>query len=172
MILCYAEGLKDNVNKDEDKKNFYCSVIIDEAEKMDKLVKALLNLSQFESGFYCLERTAFNLSALLDDTRIKYQSILREKEITLHVEEPAVLPVYANILRIEQLLVNFLNNDIDHADYEKILNISVEPAKSTNKTRINVFDTGRYIPEESLGHLWLTFYKVDNSRTRELAAMA
>ncbi|WP_232294201.1 sensor histidine kinase [Syntrophaceticus schinkii] len=63
LIQGYAEGLKLNINEDEENKNYYCDVIMDEASKMNRLVKELLDLSQIESGSFKLDKTAFNLSS-------------------------------------------------------------------------------------------------------------
>ncbi len=166
LILGYAEGLKENVNRDEESKNYYCSVIIDEAEKMDKLVKDLLNLSQIESGFFHLERTDFNLSSLLDDILLKYQAVLMEKNINLEIEKDSLILVNGDMLRIEQIIVNLLNNAIDHAENMNLIKISIVQDK--DKIRVNIYNTGKHIPENSLNNIWLSFYKVDQARTRDL----
>ena len=50
LIQGYAEGLQDNINDDEESRQFYCDVIIDEAGKMNQMVKKLLTLNQLEFG--------------------------------------------------------------------------------------------------------------------------
>ncbi|CUH95040.1 hypothetical protein P22_1109 [Propionispora sp. 2/2-37] len=165
LILGYAEGLKENVAKDEDSRNFYSSVIIDEAGKMDKLVKDLLNLSQIESGFFPLTQTDFDLSALLNDFASKYQTLFQEKNITLEMNLPDSRIVHGDSLRIEQVLTNLLTNAIDHTDANKQVKISIQDVD--DKVRIFVFNSGKPIPEESFDKLWTSFYKVDKSRSRE-----
>jgi len=164
LILGYAEGLKENIAQDEKNKNYYCCVIMDEAEKMDKLVKDLLNLSQIESGFYQLKKSDFNLSVLLSDISLKYLTILAEKDITLIIDKK-VCWVNGDILRIEQVLLNLLNNAIEHAQFTKTINIFVENRENCN--RVFVYNSGRQIPEESLDKIWTSFYKVDRARTRD-----
>jgi signal transduction histidine kinase len=166
LILGYAEGLRENVAHDEDSKNYYCSVIVDEAEKMDHLVKDLLDLSQIESGYFRLEKTNFDLSLLLDDIAAKYQGMLQERNIRLTIEKEAPVLATGDELRIEQVIVNLLNNAIDHAENMKIIQISIIQGK--NKLRICIDNTGKHIPDDSLNNLWLSFYKVDNARTRGL----
>lgn len=166
LILGYAEGLKENINRDEENKNYYCSVIIDEAEKMAKLVKDLLNLSQIESGFFHLEKADFNLSALLDDILLKYQSVLGEKNIHLSVEKAPVVMANGDMLRIEQVVINLLNNAIDHVEGTQVIRINV--TQDRGKIRMNIYNTGKHIPENSLTSIWLSFYKVDPARTRSL----
>lgn len=164
LILGYAEGLKENIAQDEESKNYYCSVIIDEAERMDKLVKDLLNLSQIESGFYQLNKSDFDLSLLLHDITLKYLTILAEKGITLEIAKQPCL-VNGDILRIEQVLLNLFNNAIDHAEFTKTIKIFVE--RIEDHYRVFIYNSGRQIPSESLDKIWTSFYKVDKARTRE-----
>jgi signal transduction histidine kinase len=165
LILGYAEGLKENIVRDAKGKNYYCSIIIDEAEKMDKLVKDLLNLSQIESGLFQLNRIDFDLLALLRDIIKKYQTILENKEITLEIESTANFYVNGDILRIEQVLLNIFTNAIYHSDFTKLIRIEVND--TGKKIKVTIFNSGHPIPGESLEKLWTSFYKVDKARTRE-----
>ena len=165
LILGYAEGLKENVANDEENKNYYCSVIMDEAEKMNKLVKDLLNLSQFESGLFQLTRTDFDLSLLLNRVVQKYQNVLTEKKITREKALPENCLVNGDILRIEQVLFNFLNNAIIHTELTKTIKLFVK--RKGHHIQIFVYNSGRPIPKESLEKIWISFYKIDKARTRE-----
>ena len=166
LILGYAEGLKENVVQESADREYYCSVIMDEAEKMDRLVRDLLKLSQIEAGVFQLNPTAFSLSALLDEMVQKFQPVLAEKAIALEREDQLDCNVYADRLRVEQILTNYLNNAIDHTGGEKRIRLSVAPADSAH-VRIFVANSGQPIPEESLAKIWTSFYKVDKARTRE-----
>lgn len=166
LILGYAEGLKENVAADEDSRNYYCSVVMDEAGKMDKLIQDLLNLSQMESGYFHLERTNFDLALLLDAVLLKYQGIFSEKDITVEIEKAPALWVNGDVLRIEQVLVNFLNNAIDYVEDKRIIRVST--VERTDTYRVCVYNSGKPVPEDCLKELWLSFYKVDKARTRDL----
>jgi two-component system sensor histidine kinase VanS len=165
LILGYAEGLKENVADDADSRNYYCSVIIDEAAKMDKLIKDLLDLSQVESGFFRMQRTDFDLSPLIDDLLLKYRARLADKGISLVVEKAPPILVSGDELRVEQAIINLLNNAIDHADNEKLIRLTV--AEGPDKIRLSLFNTGKQIAADCLDNLWLSFYKTDQARTRE-----
>jgi len=165
LILGYAEGLRENVARDEDSKNYYCSVIIDEAEKMDKLVKDLLNLSQIESGFFQLNKNNFDLTLLLHDIALKYSTILTEKKILLEMANVEPYSVHGDELRIEQVLLNPFTNAIDHVEFLRTIRIWVQG--TGEKVRVFIYNSGRPIPEESLEKIWTSFYKVDKARTRE-----
>lgn len=164
LIQGYAEGLKLNVNEDEENKDFYCEVIMDETNKMNRLVKDLLDLSQIESGYLKPEKTIFDISSLVDRVLDKYRPILAEKGIRVEFQTAENMAAVGDVVRIEQVLVNYINNAINHVDDNKSIVITVEPRD--NKTRISVFNSGKSIPEDSLDRIWTSFYKVDTARTR------
>jgi len=164
VIQGYAEGLVSNVAESEDDRKFYCDVIMKETDKMNKLVKDLLNLSQIESGYFHIEKTEFNLTSLIEYVLNKYKSTFAEKNIEIQFELGESYIVCGDMVRIEQILTNYLNNAINHVDSNKIIKISQIVNK--DKIKISVFNSGKHIPEESLEKIWTSFYKVDKARTR------
>lgn len=165
LIQGYAEGLKVNVNDDEENKNFYCDVIVDEACKMNKLVKQLLELSQIQSGELILDRSDFKILNLIEQVVKKNDLIFKEKGISLSIEKSVDVMVNADYDRIEQIFSNYLNNAINHADNHRIIRVSVNTAGS--KCVVLVYNSGQNINEEHLEKIWTSFYKIDKSRTRE-----
>lgn len=165
LIQGYSEGLQLNVNEDEENKNYYCEVIIDEAQKMDKLVKNLLNLSQIEAGYVELDISDFDISETIE-TIVKRNSILlKDKAIEVILDLDTHIPVKGDFAKIEQVLLNYFNNAINHLENDKVIKISHR--KIEHKSRISVFNSGNHIPEESLTKIWISFYKVDKARTRD-----
>ncbi|HWR40196.1 MAG TPA: HAMP domain-containing sensor histidine kinase [Patescibacteria group bacterium] len=165
LILGYAEGLRENVAADEESRNFYCGVIIDEASKMDHLVKDLLNLSQIESGLFQLNRSDFDLAATLQAMVLKYQNMLKDKGVTVELQVAENTLVNGDVLRISQVLSNLFDNAITHAETDKTVKISV--VLNEENTRVQFYNSGKPIPEESLEKIWTSFYKVDAARTRK-----
>lgn len=164
LIQGYAEGLKVNVVEDQSEKEFYCSVIIDEANKMNKLVKELLDLSQVEAGVFRLEKTQFDLSVLLDRVIAKYKPIFEEKQVCLEISKADSILVHADSIRTEQILTNYINNALNHLDSSRLL--KVEAAVLANKIRVSVINSGEPIPDVDLDRIFTSFYKVDRARTR------
>lgn len=165
LIQGYAEGLISNVNESEEDKNFYCDVIMEETMKMNKLVRDLLNLSQIESGYFQIDKSEFDITHLINYILTKYKSIFTEKNVKVETElfgESCI--VYGDMVRIEQVLTNYINNAINHVDENRIIKIT--SSIDSNKVRVNVFNTGKHIPEDSIKKLWNSFYKVDKARTR------
>lgn len=164
LIQGYAEGLKVNVVENEEDKEFYCNVIIDEANKMNRLVKGLLDLSQVEAEVFTLEKVAFDLSLLLDNIMAKYKPIFEEKEVQLGVNKPDELLVNADITRTEQILTNYLNNALDHMDERRIIELEAKIVE--DKAHIAVYNSGEPIPDQALHKIFTSFYKLDQARTR------
>jgi signal transduction histidine kinase len=165
LIQGYADGLKANISTDEDRKNFYCDVIMDEAEKLNILVKDLLDLSQIQSGVFNISRCNFSLTDLVKEIGAKFGPDLLKKEINLNMQTEENLLVNADPVRIEQVLVNYLNNAVNHVDEKKEINITA--VRQGRKARIAVYNSGRHIPEKEMEKIWTSFYKVDKARTRE-----
>ncbi|AGF54520.1 signal transduction histidine kinase [Clostridium saccharoperbutylacetonicum] len=164
LIQGYADGLKANVATDEYKRNFYCDVIMEETEKMNMLIKDLLDLSKMQSGFFSVNKTNFNVSFLIKSIVSKYDYIFKEKNICMKVAVEEELIGEADPIRIEQIIVNFMNNAIEHIDDKKIIKLSIN--LKGNKIRVSVFNSGLPIPEESIDKIWSSFYKIDKARTR------
>ena len=164
VIQGYAEGLVSNVAESEEDRKFYCDVIMKETDKMNKLVKDLLNLSQIESGYFHIEKTEFNLTSLIEYVLNKYKSNVAEKNIEIQFELGESYIVCGDMVRIEQILTNYINNAINHVDNNRIIKINQIVDK--DKIKISVFNSGKHIPEEYIEKIWTSFYKVDKARTR------
>jgi two-component system sensor histidine kinase VanS len=165
LIQGYAEGLKVNVIDDAASKNFYCDVIMDEAAKMNRLVKQLLELAKLESGSLPLERENFDLGKLLEQVLKRNQLLFKETQARLETDLAATIYVNGDIDLIEQVVNNYLSNALNHVSGAKLIRVSSE--LNGTKLRIKVFNSGTPIPEESLAKIWSSFYKVDKARTRE-----
>lgn len=164
LIQGYAEGLKLNVNEDEKNKNFYCDVIMDESDKMNRLVKDLLNLSQIEAGSLKLDKTQFDAFSFVDSVLEKFRPLLTEKGIALEFDKHEPVTVCGDIGRLEQVLVNYLSNALNHVDDKKLIRVDTILCK--DKVRISVYNSGQPIQDEALGKIWTSFYKADKARTR------
>ncbi len=164
LIQGYAEGLK-KVGHREAKREYYCNVIMSESEKMDKLIKDLLDLAQIESGMFGVKSQPFNIVTLTEDALYKFQPIFEHREINVTVNFPEALTVIADPGRTEQVIANYLNNAIDHLDANNEITVTV--SEEDNAARISVYNSGGQIPEDSIDKVWVSFYKADESRARE-----
>ena len=170
LIQGYAEGLVEGINDDDiESRNFYCEVIIDEAGKMNTMVKKLLDLNQLEFGKDVVTMERFDITALIRNFIASAEILISQNEVKVRLEEPEPIYVWADEFKTEEIIRNFLSNAMNHVSGDRIIEIKYQliEQESANKVRIRVFNTGEPIPEESLAHIWEKFYKVDKARTRE-----
>ena len=170
LIQGYAEGLSEGVNDDPESRSFYCEVIVDEASRMNNMVKKLLTLNQLEFGNDVVAMERFDVTALVKNYVQSAGILTRQNEITVRMEEYGPVYVWGDVYKTEEVFTNYFSNAVNHClavdkDSGKIIVISLE--QRDGKVRIGVFNTGQPIPEESVPHLWEKFYKVDKARTRE-----
>ena len=166
LIQGYAEGLKDNINEDDpESREFYCDVIIDEAGKMNRMVKQLLNLNQLESGQDSVMVEHFDITALVRGVVEKLNILIQQKEANVEIEGEKSLYVWADEFKIEEVVTNFFTNALNHLEGEKRIQIRI--SRQGKQARVSVFNTGTPIPEEDIDNIWKKFYKVDKARTRE-----
>ncbi len=170
LIQGYSEGLLENVNTDDESRKFYAEVILDETNKMDKLVKELLELMKLEYGKREFNDTTFNIVELEKEVIRKSQMMIDEKQVEIKLETPDEINVVADDFYIEQVVTNYFTNAIKHVEEvngKKQIRIENVVDVERNKVRVKVFNTGEQIPEEHINRIWNRFYKVDKSRNRK-----
>ena len=165
LVQGYAEGLKDNINDDEESRNFYCEVIMDEAAKMNQMVKKLLTLNQLEFGNDQIAMERFDIVSLIHGVIQSSDILIKQKEGTILFDSSEPVYVWGDEFKIEEVVTNYLTNALNHLDYDKKIEIKVH--QENGIVRTSVFNTGNPIPEEDIDKIWIKFYKVDKARTRE-----
>ena len=169
LIQGYSEGLLENVNTDEESRKFYAEVILDETNKMDKLVKQLLELMKLEYGKRQFNDKKFNIVEVEKEVVRKSKVMLEEKKVKIEFNLSEEINVFADDFYIEQVISNYITNAIKHVkeiDGKKVISIVNEVNIEKNKVRVKIFNTGENIAEEHINRIWNRFYKVDESRNR------
>ena len=165
LIQGYAEGLKENISDDPESKDFYCEVIMDEADKMNSMVKKLLALNELEFGTDQINFERFDIVELMRNINASSNILLQQNNVQLHFDFEQPIYVWADEFMIEEVYTNYLTNAIHYAPDGGNVIVSME--NKDQLIRINVFNEGNPIPEEELSKIWIKFYKVDKARTRE-----
>ncbi|MCF7924700.1 MAG: HAMP domain-containing histidine kinase [Candidatus Izimaplasma sp.] len=163
LIMGYTEALKLEDVKEEDRLA-YLEIIIDETNKMNKLVREMLNISQIERGIITINKTEFSVKTLVDKTVKLFSLIFKEHNINLNIDVED-MKIVSDFEQLQTVLINFLNNSINHIKEPKRLTIKSEIV-SNSKIRLFINNTGEKIAEEDMENLWESFYKVDKARTR------
>ena len=169
LIQGYAEGLKDDISEGPEEKEFYCDVIIDEARKMNDMVRKLLTLNQLEFGKDTITMERFDLYELICNYLHSAEILFQQNQITLNLMPSQPIFVWADELKIEEVFMNYISNAINHVkeNVDGIKEIKISFQINDESIRVMVYNTGDNIPTESLLRLWDKFYKVDKARTRE-----
>lgn len=165
LIQGYAEGLKDGINEDEESREYYCEVIVDEAQKMNDMVKKLLSLNEVEFGQENIQMERFDVVELIEGLAQSFSLMIAQKQGELRLKAEGPIYVWSDELKIEEVLTNYISNACNHLEGKRIIEIKAQ--QIGEKVRISVFNTGKQIPEEDKDRIWEKFYKVDKAHTRE-----
>ncbi len=165
LIQGYAEGLKEGINDDPENREFYCDVIMDEADKMNRMVRNLLTLNQLEFGNDEVEFKRFDLVGLVKGVIASCEILVQQAEAVIDFIADESVYVWADEFKTEQVVRNYLTNAIHHVGNER--RIEVRIVQDEDKARVSVFNSGNPIPDEDVPKLWDKFYKVDKAHTRE-----
>ena len=165
VIQGYAEGLADDVADDPESRKYYADVIVDEASKMNTMVRQLLALNQLEYGENNMNPERVYLNELISSVVSANEILASQNNVTIKVSDFEDTYVLTDEFFTEQVLTNYLTNAIHYAKNEKVISIKV--TDQDKDVRVSVFNTGDPIPADALDHIWEKFYKVDAARTRE-----
>ncbi|SHJ93218.1 ATP-binding protein [Paramaledivibacter caminithermalis] len=166
-IKSYTETLLDGMLDDRTISEQFLKVVNSEADRMTRLVRDLLQLSNFDNN-----KTKFNivnndLVQLINQTVIKLGITAKNKNQRLEfVTDCEELITCFDFDRIEQVLLNIVSNAIKYTEDNGKISIYLE--KKDYEALITVKDTGIGIPKEDLPRIFERFYRVDKARSREL----
>lgn len=165
IIQGYAEALQDNVADSEVERRECVDGIVEEAGRLSRLVSDLLDLRRIESGQESIDVYQFEAAPVLKRSVDKMKSLAEKKNIGLSLNVADNLPpLRANPDRLEQVMINLIENAVRFTPPGGSVHVGAEPADGF--AWISVADSGPGIPEQELDLIWERFYKVDKSRVR------
>jgi heavy metal sensor kinase len=144
---------------------------MEDIEKLSSIVRALLLLSQAESGQVVLQKSPVDLGEVVRDLVDQFQIPAEEKDVRLTAEIEPCAPVEADHTQIERLLSNLLSNAVKYTPKAGSVRVIVGPAREPGWTKISVEDTGVGIPAENLPHIFDRFYRVRNAQTNAIQGL-
>jgi signal transduction histidine kinase len=159
----YSEALLVGMVKSSKEKERYLQIIHREANRMERLVGDLLDLSRLDSEDFRLELRPIPLAQLVEDCLQKYLPKLQEKGLGISWELDPDIIVYADEDRIEQVIQNIIDNSINYTERGSI---KVLLFKHENGCILSINDTGVGIPKEDLPKVTQRFFRVNKARTR------
>lgn len=164
LIQGYAEGLKEIAGDDPESTAYYCDVIADEADKMNRMVKKLTTLNQLEFGEDGLMIESFDIMDMIRSLVRGSKKMQEEHHAEVSVEGPESCMVEGDAFKIEEVVNNYYSNAMNHLEDPYRIDIRLDDLGPN--VRISVKNTGEHIPEDELSKIWIKFHKVDKARTR------
>ena len=166
LIQGYAEGLRDGICQNKEEINDYLDVILDEAGRMNKMVKSFMTLNELEQGIGGVELERFDIVQLINNYLNNTHILLMDNRVKIIKDMPEKLYVWGDEFKTEEVLMNYISNAIHHIKgIDKYIKVTV--VKKENQVKIYIFNTGEHIEEEHINNLWEKFYKTDKARSRE-----
>lgn len=168
LIQGYAEGLKEGITDDPESMEFYCDVIMDEANKMNTMVKRLLTLNQIEFGNDEPEMERFDINELIASVADANAIRAGQKNMSIVFDNRNEYNfVWADEYKTEEVLTNYISNALNHCDGKRAIEVRTEKSENGGTITVTVYNSGKNIDDEDLERIWEKFYKTDKARTRE-----
>ena len=163
MIKAYSEMIRDLSGDNKEKREEHLNVIIEETDRLTRLVSDMMDLSKIESGFASLTKTIFNLGDVVKKI-VNGFDIIQDENCSIKVDIANDTYVLADKTKIEQVVYNLVNNAINHSGENKKIHIKV--VNVAKRVKFFVEDNGPGISKEDLPNIWNRYYKASNTFKR------
>ncbi len=164
-INAYAEMLVDGEAQNVEMLNQFCSVIQTQAQRLNRLIEDILNISRIESGLTKINKEPLSVAILIRDGAEMIESYAREKNITIDVQTSIICDqVHADKDMIDQVIANLLSNAVKYTPPGGTVEIGIDVNEAEHLVRVTVADTGVGIPPEDLEHVFDKFYRVEANK--------
>jgi len=160
-ITAYAEMLVDGEVEDEKARKDFLAVIQEQAQRLNRMIENLLNISRIESGLMKVNKEPLSLTVLIHQVVRTLKSYAAEKNIELVEQSPIVCSqVYADGDMITQVLINLLGNAIKYTPVGGSVKLRTEVDEAGGTANVTVTDTGHGIDEKEIAHVFDKFYRI------------
>jgi two-component system phosphate regulon sensor histidine kinase PhoR len=166
-IAAYSEMLVDGEAKDESMRKEFYSVIQDQAQRLNRLIENILNISRIESGLIKIEKEPVSLTILIEEQLQMIKSYAEEKNIAVRGQKPIVFDqVYVDRDMMTQVILNLLSNAIKYTPSGGSVQIGTEVDENEGLVRVTVTDTGTGILPEDIKHVFDKFYRAGSNKEK------
>ncbi|WP_406241770.1 sensor histidine kinase [Tissierella carlieri] len=164
LIKSYAEMIRDISGNNPEKRQSHVDVIIDESDRLTRLVNDILDLSKIEADLNQIDYKEFNIVRTTKEI-LKRFLILEEKDgFIFRLNCNDEIKVYGDEKKIEQVIYNLIGNAVNFTGDNKLVFINIKNVGDFVKYEVK--DTGKGIPEEELNHIWDRYYMVGKTHKR------
>lgn len=161
----FVHTLLDNPDESPEIRQKFLEKAAKSLDGLDILVQDLLTVSKIETGAIKIEKKRINLRPLIEDIFDQLESKAKKRGVILQLNcDDTAIDVKADAQRIQQVLVNLVDNGIKYGNQDGKVTVSIEDRKKAYQ--ITVKDNGPGIPEKHLPRIFERFYRIDKSRTK------
>lgn len=157
VIRGFAEMVRDVTWKNDHKREQQLSAIIEESERLNKIVEDILDYSQMQSGNVRLMLAPFDMAELTCRVGERMRDYIQKSGVKLSLDVPDEAMVYGEERKLEQVLINLLGNAFNHSPKDTTISLRVSIHESTVK--VEVADEGEGIPAEDLPYIYERYYR-------------
>ncbi|MBX3298052.1 MAG: PAS domain-containing protein [Acidobacteria bacterium] len=165
-ILAFVETLEDGAMEDVENNRRFLTVIRRNAERMSTLIADILELSLIESGKVSVDPRNVRLHEMVDEIFASLRTKAASRDVTLFNDVQPGTAVFADVIRLEQMLVNLIDNAIKFN--RESGSVVVAHSREAGRDLITVADSGEGILPEHLSRIFERFYRVDKARSRDM----
>jgi two-component system sensor histidine kinase KdpD len=163
-IMASAGSLRQrDVAWTEDERQGFAQAIEEEAERLNRLVGNLLDLSRIEAGSLRPQQSWQDFEAIIEDAAERLRPVTREHRLCIDVP-PDLAPIWVDPVEIGEVLYNLVENAAKYAPPETEISLEVRPDGAA--LRVSVSDRGPGVPATAVPHLFDPFYRVVDGRPR------
>jgi two-component system sensor histidine kinase KdpD len=169
-IKAAASSLQqEDVTWDEETRQSFVQTIEREADRLNRLVGNLLDMSRIEGGALKPEKDWYEISELIQDVLTRLEPLLKQRIIT--TELPDDLPLIEfDYVQMDQVMTNLIENAVRYTPADSPLDIGVELQEDKKNILIHVADRGPGIPQADLERVFDKFYRVKQKRQHPMGS--
>jgi signal transduction histidine kinase len=151
---------------EQDKQERYLKIVLNESDRLIKMINDLLDLSKMESGALVLNKTDFDMNEMILNVLDNFEQKILEKQIKLTIDltKDKVL-AHGDYTAIHRVVYNLLDNATKFVDEDG--SISIRTELRADKLYVGISNTGRVLSPKELELIWDRFTKLDKSRGLE-----
>lgn len=161
LISGYAEMMRD-IPGEMSEENL--QIIVDETHRLSSLVSDVLDLSKIRSGAQALSPARFSLTNAVRDIIGRYSKFVEQSGYSIIFEPECEVYVYADEIRISQVIYNLISNAVHYTGEDKT--VIIRQHFDGQAVRIEVCDSGEGISQDDIELIWDRYYKVDKEHRR------
>jgi len=160
-INAYAEMLVDGEAENQETVVDFCKIIQSQAQRLNRLIEEILNISRIESGLIKVDKKPFSMTILIQDSAKMIESYAGEKNITIAIPAPIICDqVNADKDMVSQVIINLLSNAVKYTPKGGHITVESEVNEADKNICVKVSDTGIGIPADDVEHVFDKFFRV------------